>query len=166
LCERRRAGFARLSGWQPVGNWVASAANFPASLLLVGVTPTTSRESRRTVCVEKWPKAKPSVTPAYHRKAETIRRGGGSFLSSAPGRAGESADHSGAEMPHHAERRQLTVMFCDLVGSTALSARRSGDFSVCPFWGIDASTMLATARLRPFNRHNGRSSRKVRFPRY
>src|SRR5260221_12078433 len=29
LCERRRAGFARLSGWQPVGNWVASAANFP-----------------------------------------------------------------------------------------------------------------------------------------
>ena len=25
--------------------------------------------------------------------------------------------------PHHAERRQLTVMFCDLVGSTALSAR-------------------------------------------
>jgi hypothetical protein len=43
LCERRRAGFARLSGWQPVGNWVASAANFPASLLPVGVTPTTSR---------------------------------------------------------------------------------------------------------------------------
>jgi putative tryptophan/tyrosine transport system substrate-binding protein len=25
------AGFARLSGWQAVGNWVASAANFPAS---------------------------------------------------------------------------------------------------------------------------------------
>jgi class 3 adenylate cyclase/tetratricopeptide (TPR) repeat protein len=34
-----------------------------------------------------------------------------------------SADHPGTEMPHHAERRQLTVMFCDLVGSTALSAR-------------------------------------------
>jgi len=33
------------------------------------------------------------------------------------------ADDSGTEMPHHAERRQLTVMFCDLVGSTALSAR-------------------------------------------
>src|SRR5256884_10000833 len=45
LCERRRAGFARLSGWQPVGNWVASAANFPASLLPVGVIPTTSRQS-------------------------------------------------------------------------------------------------------------------------
>jgi hypothetical protein len=26
-----RAGFARLSAWQPVGNWVASAGNFPAS---------------------------------------------------------------------------------------------------------------------------------------
>jgi class 3 adenylate cyclase/tetratricopeptide (TPR) repeat protein len=38
-----------------------------------------------------------------------------------PARA--SADHPGTEMPHHAERRQLTVMFCDLVGSTALSAR-------------------------------------------
>jgi class 3 adenylate cyclase len=34
-----------------------------------------------------------------------------------------SADESDTEMPHHAERRQLTVMFCDLVGSTALSAR-------------------------------------------
>jgi class 3 adenylate cyclase/tetratricopeptide (TPR) repeat protein len=33
------------------------------------------------------------------------------------------ADDSGPEMPHDAERRQLTVMFCDLVGSTALSAR-------------------------------------------
>jgi class 3 adenylate cyclase/tetratricopeptide (TPR) repeat protein len=33
------------------------------------------------------------------------------------------ADDSGTEMPHQAERRQLTVMFCDLVGSTALSAR-------------------------------------------
>ena len=34
-----------------------------------------------------------------------------------------SVGDSGTEMPHHAERRQLTVMFCDLVGSTALSAR-------------------------------------------
>jgi hypothetical protein len=37
--------------------------------------------------------------------------------------ASASADHSNTEMPHQAERRQLTVMFCDLVGSTALSAR-------------------------------------------
>ena len=28
LCERRRVGFARLSGWQPVGNWAASAGEF------------------------------------------------------------------------------------------------------------------------------------------
>ncbi len=34
-----------------------------------------------------------------------------------------SADHSSTEMPHQAERRQLTVMFCDLVASTGLSAR-------------------------------------------
>jgi SAM domain (Sterile alpha motif) len=41
-----------------------------------------------------------------------------------------SADHPGTEMPHHAERRQLTVMFCDLVGSTALSTRLvcNGDY--------------------------------------
>jgi class 3 adenylate cyclase/tetratricopeptide (TPR) repeat protein len=37
--------------------------------------------------------------------------------------ARDSANHHDAELPHHTERRQLTVMFCDLVGSTALSAR-------------------------------------------
>jgi len=57
LCERRRAGFARLSGWQPVGNWVASAANFPASLLPVGFNPKRAEESRPAVCPEKWPEA-------------------------------------------------------------------------------------------------------------
>jgi hypothetical protein len=55
ISEQRVAGFARLSGWQPVGNWMVSAANFPASLLPVGVIPTTSRQSRRAVCVGKWP---------------------------------------------------------------------------------------------------------------
>jgi class 3 adenylate cyclase len=34
-----------------------------------------------------------------------------------------SADEPGPTVLHHAERRQLTVMFCDLVGSTALSTR-------------------------------------------
>jgi|SRR6516164_3909880 len=82
-----RAGFARLSGWQPIGNWVVSAANFPASQLPIGVTPTTSRESRRAVCAEKWPEAQAERDSAYHRKAENHLRGGGSFLSSAPGRA-------------------------------------------------------------------------------
>src|SRR2546426_4740588 len=89
LCERRRAGFARLSGWQPVGNWVVSAANFPASLLPVGVTPTTSRESRRAVCVEKWPEAKPSVTrPITGRQKPSPAAGGGFFLR-VPGGGGD-----------------------------------------------------------------------------
>jgi hypothetical protein len=66
LCERRRARFARLSGWQPVGNWVASGANFPASLLPVGVTPTPSRESRRAVCAEKWPEAQAERVAGVH----------------------------------------------------------------------------------------------------
>ena len=33
------------------------------------------------------------------------------------------ADELGPKIPQHAERRQLTVLFCDLVGSTALSTR-------------------------------------------
>src|SRR5438477_11817624 len=38
--------------------------------------------------------------------------------------AAETSAAPSASMPHDAaERRQLTVMFCDLVGSTALSAR-------------------------------------------
>src|SRR5215471_3831470 len=37
--------------------------------------------------------------------------------------AAVTAAVSGASAPTDAERRQLTVMFCDLVGSTALSAR-------------------------------------------
>src|SRR5260370_41746488 len=91
LCERRRAGFARLSGWQPVGNWVASGANFPASLLPVGVIPTTSRESRRTGCVGKWPRSQAESDPAYRRKAETIPRGGGVCCYIAPRAAGGNA---------------------------------------------------------------------------
>src|SRR5260221_10199056 len=90
LCERRRAGFARLSGWHPVGNWVASGANFPASLLPVGVIPTRSRESRRTVGVGKGPRSKAESDPAYRRKAETIPRGGGSFFATAADAPGGS----------------------------------------------------------------------------
>ena len=90
LCERRQAGFARLSGLQLVGNWVASAANFPASLSPVGVIPTTSRQSRRTVCVGKWPEAKPSVTrPITGRQKPSL--GGGSFFRVLPLRHRSSA---------------------------------------------------------------------------
>src|SRR2546429_4040768 len=40
-------------------------------------TPTTSRQSRRTVCVEKWPEAKAECDPAYHtgRQKPSPRRG-------------------------------------------------------------------------------------------
>src|SRR6516165_3245030 len=42
----------------------------------------------------------------------------------APQAAAEAAPQAAAEPPASvAERRQLTVVFCDLVGSTALSAR-------------------------------------------
>src|SRR5262252_9283873 len=50
-------------------------------------------------------------------------------LADAPGAERSEAvetDVPGApslKSPRHAERRQLTVMFCDLVGSTALAAR-------------------------------------------
>jgi class 3 adenylate cyclase len=43
--------------------------------------------------------------------------------SPAPTAAARRAAVSDASAPAEAERRQLTVMFCDLVGSTALSAR-------------------------------------------
>src|SRR4029453_3904602 len=76
LCERRRAGFARLSGWQPVGNWVASAAN-----LSVGVTPTMIRRIATTVC----PVAQAEQVAGVHvfssqEGAETIPRDGAVFL--------------------------------------------------------------------------------------
>jgi len=92
----RRAGFARLSGWQPVGNWVVSAANFPASPLPVGVTPTTSRRSRRAICPEKWPEAQAERDPAVvvglfagfwtacHRTPTFFERGGRAFLCNNP----------------------------------------------------------------------------------
>src|SRR5438874_118231 len=79
LCERRRAGFARLSGWQPVGNWVASAANFPASPLTRRRHPDNEQKNRDAQFAPKnGQKPRPSGSPAYtcsaHRKAETILR--------------------------------------------------------------------------------------------
>jgi hypothetical protein len=86
--ERRRAGFARLSAWQPVGNWVASAANFPASLLPVGVTPTRREENRDAQFA---PKNGPSRAGggrtlfSSQERAETIPRAGYFFSISRPG---------------------------------------------------------------------------------
>src|SRR5580693_1920829 len=46
----------------------------------------------------------------------------GTFAESDAGRA-ELVESAGVRQPQAAERRHLTVMICDLVGSTALSAR-------------------------------------------
>src|SRR5262249_9163499 len=43
-------------------------------------------------------------------------------IAALPGKADAAAEQASA-VPTAAERRQLTVMFCDLVGSTSLSAR-------------------------------------------
>ena len=50
-----------------------------------------------------------------------------SGLSAAPTQVAPAAEPAPAAA--FAERRQLTVMFCDLVGSTAMSARLGGDFA-------------------------------------
>ena len=41
--------------------------------------PDNEQRIATPVCVEKWPEAN-ERDPAYHRKAETIPRGGGSFF--------------------------------------------------------------------------------------
>jgi hypothetical protein len=56
LCERRRAGFARLSGWQPVGNWVASAGEFSS-------IPVTRQRS---------PPIGHSLRPGHYRNARLV----------------------------------------------------------------------------------------------
>jgi hypothetical protein len=63
---RRRAGFARLAGWQPVGNWLVSAANscYPQAL-----PRQRAEESRRTVCVEKWSEAQGGQVASVHVSA-------------------------------------------------------------------------------------------------
>ena len=48
---------------------------------------------------------------------------GASAVRSAAGATSHETDAVAAERESSAERRQLTVMFCDLVGSTALSSR-------------------------------------------
>src|SRR5262249_32178947 len=75
------SGDELVSGWQPVGNWVASAANFPASLLPVGVTRQRAEESRRAVCAEKWPEAQADrIGSSTGRGRNHAPRRGGIFL--------------------------------------------------------------------------------------
>src|SRR3954452_1436987 len=63
------------------------------------------------------------VTVVGHRRRllDEIAALRGAEASSAP--RSESPAHARTAGPSHAERRQLTVAFVDLVGSTALSAR-------------------------------------------
>jgi hypothetical protein len=61
---------------------------------------------------------------AIGRAAWTLRRGCGAWgWSNTSRRFAITASVPGSPPVSHAERRRLTVMFCDLVGSTALSAR-------------------------------------------
>jgi hypothetical protein len=46
LRERRRTGFARLSGWQPVGNWVVSAREFSSIPVTRGRYPDNEQKNR------------------------------------------------------------------------------------------------------------------------
>src|SRR5690242_9348001 len=63
-----------------------------------------------------------SCGAANHREARFCRECGQALR--AAGAAGPAAGGaSSPSSPASAERRQLTVMFCDLVGSTALAAR-------------------------------------------
>ena len=66
----------------------------------------------------------PDLTDADLEKLTETAAKGDAGLSSADGaRAPAQPAAKTAPKPHDAERRQLTVMFCDLVGSTAMSAR-------------------------------------------
>jgi len=77
LCERRRAGFGRLSGWQPVGNWVASAGEF-SSIPVTRKRYPDNEQKNRDACAEKWPEAQAEQVAGVHagsqERAETIPR--------------------------------------------------------------------------------------------
>ena len=93
LCERRRAGFARLSGWQPVGNWVVSAGEFSSIPVIRRRYPDNEQKNRDGQFAPKnGPKPKPSVTPqivvglfagfwtACHRAPTFFERGGRAWV--------------------------------------------------------------------------------------
>jgi class 3 adenylate cyclase/predicted ATPase len=65
----------------------------------------------------------PSCGAANHREAKFCRECGQALRAAGAARPAAAAGSSPAPGAASAERRQLTIMFCDLVGSTALSAR-------------------------------------------
>jgi hypothetical protein len=78
LCERRRAGFARLSGWQPVGNWVASVGEFSSIPVTRRRYPDNEQKNRDARFAPKnGPRPKPSGEPATSAgRAEVISAAG------------------------------------------------------------------------------------------
>ena len=67
------------------------------------------------------------VTSIGHRRKllaaiAALKEGRGSFVAASPAEPMRREQDTGIG-PNAAERRQLTVMFCDLVGSTALASR-------------------------------------------
>src|SRR5258708_35204941 len=64
-----------------------------------------------------------SCGAATHREARFCRECGQALRPAGAARPAAAAGSSPAPGAASAERRQLTIMFCDLVGSTALSAR-------------------------------------------
>jgi hypothetical protein len=103
LCERRRAGFARLSGWQPVGIWVVSAGEFSSIAVSRRRYPDNEQKNRDAQFVpEKWPEAQAERVAGVHvfssqEGAETIPRDGVYFFQSQDlGRTGPAGDmHQG-----------------------------------------------------------------------
>jgi hypothetical protein len=77
LCERRRAAFARLSGWQPVGNWVASVGEFSSIPVTRRRHPDNEQKNRDAQFASK------NGTSSVTGKAETIPRGGVFFFEAA-----------------------------------------------------------------------------------
>src|SRR6266567_7723504 len=99
---------------QTIAEWLASiglaeyAQRFAENYIDPGVLPDLTDQDLKDLGL-----------PVGHRK-KMLRAI--AELQGAPGSRPQTAAAEPAERDH-AERRQLTVMFCDLVGSTALSAR-------------------------------------------
>jgi hypothetical protein len=78
-------GFARLSGWQPVGNWVASAGEFSSIPVTRRRYPDNEQKNRDAQFAPKnAQKPKPSRWPATlssaHRKGQKPSPAAGSFF--------------------------------------------------------------------------------------
>src|SRR5262249_41277048 len=81
LCERRRAGFARLSGWQPVGNWgyrgrIFQHPCYPQVLLRQRAEESPTRSLRRKMARSQAEQVVGVRVFSSQEGAETIPRSG------------------------------------------------------------------------------------------